>query len=270
MALLPDIRPLFRPVQPAVSESGGAVTYEELLPDPRLSRYIYCYWQLKTHQPLTAPFYYRVVADGCIDIFFDTRFPAENYIMGFSTTYTEFPLEAPFDYIGIRFLPTAFPLLFQIDAQELTNRTELLQQVVPDLSGGLAQLVPAPLLLAQLVPAFDQYFLKIMANTSMDADPRLFEAIDLILKAQGTLQVESTLDTGISPRQLRRLFNFYIGSAPKMFSKVVRFQHILHAKPSVQSLKKNKLFYDAGYYDQAHFIKEFKTMYGQTPVIALR
>ena len=77
------------------------------------------------------------------------------------------------------------------------------------------------------------------------------------------------MDTGISQRQLRRMFDFYIGDSPKTFAKVVRFQNILMSKPSVQSLKSNKLFYDIGFFDQAHFIKDFKYMYGLTPTIAL-
>jgi hypothetical protein len=36
-------------------------------------------------------------------------------------------------------------------------------------------------------------------------------------------------------------------------------------KPSAASLKKNKLFFDLGYYDRVHFIKDFKTMFGTTP-----
>ena len=73
------------------------------------------------------------------------------------------------------------------------------------------------------------------------------------------------MNTGVSQRQLRRLFEFYIGDTAKTFAKVVRFQNILRAKPSSQSLRQNKLFFDVGYYDQAHFIKEFKNFYGVTP-----
>ena len=98
----------------------------------------------------------------------------------------------------------------------------------------------------------------------------MYQAINLILKNFGVVDVEKDLNTGISSRQLRRLFTFYIGDTAKTFSKVVRFQNILRAKPSLQSLKQNKLFFDTGYYDQAHFIKDFKNFYGVTPNRAFR
>lgn len=246
------------------------VSYTELLPHAGLTDFIYCYWQLKTSTPLTEPFYYRVVADGCIDIFFDARNPSENFVMGFSTTYTEFPLANQFNYTGIRFLPASFPRLFHVNASELTNRFENLKDVLPLLSHKLYEISASKLLFHDQAQLFDQYFLNVISKSDLPVDGRLFNAIDLILKSHGTLNVETDLQTGISPRQLRRLFNFYVGDSPKTFCKVVRFQNILNAKPSTESLRKNKLFYDMGYYDQPHFVKEFKTMYGLTPTIALR
>ncbi len=123
---------------------------------------------------------------------------------------------------------------------------------------------------SQVKQLLDQYFVSLFAETKINADGRLYEALEIILKKQGIITVETGLDTGISSRQLRRLFEFYIGDTPKTFSKIVRFQNLLHGKPSARALRKNKLFLDAGYYDQAHFIKEFKTLFGSTPVQALR
>ncbi len=107
--------------------------------------------------------------------------------------------------------------------------------------------------------------LNLLKSIKFNDDSRLYESINIILKNSGVLNTETELDTGISSRQLRRLFQFYIGDTAKVFSKVVRFQNILRAKPSTQSLRQNKLSFDAGYYDQAHFIKEFKIFYGVTP-----
>jgi len=103
----------------------------------------------------------------------------------------------------------------------------------------------------------DEHFLSEYSKRKIIADDRVFNALEIILKNRGVVNLKD-LNTGLSPRQMRRLFHFYIGDSVKTFSKVVRFQNILQAKPSVQSLRQNKIYYDMGYYDQAHFVKEFK------------
>ncbi len=265
MKISANIRQLYTPIQPTVKQSADNVTYSEFLPDLRLQDFIYCYWQLKTSIPLSEPFIYRVVSDGCIDIFFELNNPKDNFVMGFCKKFTEFPLDNSFHYIGVRFLPTMFPQLFSINAAEISNRFEQLGNVVPKVSAFIADNFHIQLTIEQIQLTFDSYFINLIENTTFDNDSRLYNAIEKILQAFGVVNIEQDLDTGISQRQLRRLFEFYIGDTAKTFAKVVRFQNILRAKPSSQSLRQNKLFFDVGYYDQAHFIKEFKRFYGVTP-----
>ncbi|MBK6818970.1 MAG: AraC family transcriptional regulator [Bacteroidetes bacterium] len=265
MKISADIRKYYKPIQPTVNQSVDNVTYSEFLPDIRLQDFIYCYWELKTTTPLSEPFIYRVVADGCIDIFFELNNPKDNFVMGFCKKFTEFPLDNSFHYIGVRFLPTMFPQLFNVNASELSNRFEQLSNVVPKVSAFITNNFHNQLTTAQMQLAFDTYFIDILANTIFNCDSRLYNAIGKILSEFGVVNIEQDLTTGISQRQLRRLFGFYIGDTPKTFAKVVRFQNILRAKPSSQSLRQNKLFFNLGYYDQAHFIKEFKNFYGVTP-----
>jgi hypothetical protein len=260
-----DIRQLYLPVQPTVCQNATSVTYQEFLPEAKLQEYIYCYWQLKTREKLQEPFIYRVVADGCIDIFFELDNPQENFVMGFCKTYTEFPLTNSFNYIGIRFLPTMFPLIFNINALLISNRFAYLRDIVPATSNFITSHFAPTQDIENIKSQLDTYFVHLLSKVSLKVDKRFYNAIYLILKNLGTINVEKDLDTGVSPRQMRRLFEYYIGDTAKIFSQVVRFQHILNAKPSKQSLKQNKLFFDVGYYDQAHFIKEFKNFYGVTP-----
>ncbi|MGB5821001.1 MAG: helix-turn-helix domain-containing protein [Saonia sp.] len=261
----PNLRQLYTPIQPTVTTSAKKVSYQEFLPHQNLKEFIYCYWQLKTNEVLDSPFNYKVVADGCIDIFFELNDPSQNFVMGFCKKYTEFPLENSFNYVGIRFLPTIFTQLYNVNAAELSNRFEQLALVAPGASQFISSNLNASLSAIEIKSHIDDYFLQLISNTDFDWDGRLYNAVLSILKNQGVLNVETELDTGISPRQLRRLFKHYIGDTPKTFSKVVQFQNILRAKPSNQSLKENKLFYDIGYYDQSHFIKDFKNFYGVTP-----
>lgn len=266
----PDLRKLYTPIQPTASAVGKDVSYQEFFPDPKLQDFIYCYWQLKTNKVLDFQFNYKVVADGCIDIFFELNDPTQNFVMGFCKKYTEFPLRNSFNYAGIRFLPTIFPQIFKINASDLSNRFEHLSLVAPDTSKFISSYLNNSISIDRIKSIFDNYFLDLTLKTNFDWDNRLYNAISLIFKNYGVINVETELDTGISPRQLRRLFKQYIGDTPKTFSKVVQFQNILRAKPSGQSLKGNKLFYDIGYYDQSHFIKDFKNFYGITPNKAFR
>lgn len=263
---MPDIlsiRQLYKPVQPAVKHSSGTVVYSESLPEEKLQPFIHCYWELRSLPALRETFLYRVAADGCIDLFFDRNDPSENLIMGFSKAHTEFPLSAPFHYIGIRFLPGMLPLIFRLNASVLSNRIEHLETVLPAVSAFIKNQINEQTDFEKTRELFDIFFLKLLAKVSFSADRRFFTALSGILQTKGTLRIERDLDAGISQRQLRRLFDYYVGDTAKTFSKIVRFQHVLRA--SAQNSSDKKLFYDAGYYDQAHFIREFNHFYGVTP-----
>jgi hypothetical protein len=265
-SLLVPVKQLYQPQQPSIGNSGF-VQYRECSPSVGNSAYIHCYWELKTAQPLATPFTYRVVADGCIDIFFSLPDTTNSYIMGFCRQYTEFPLPAEFHYIGIRFLPAMFPLVFGVNASLLSDRFEELWTVIPELSLFIREQLVNTNSLETAVALLDPWLLKRTMALQVQPDSRFFEAMQRILKEGGIVQVEKDLDTGLSARQLRRLFSFYVGDTAKVFSKVIRFQQALQAGTLVEDPRRDKFFFDAGYYDQAHFIKEFRHFYGDTPAL---
>ena len=262
-----DLRPYFQPVQPATEKSEN-VTYQEIFPAEELSSYIFCYWQLKSVNKLSTPYHYRVVTDGCVDIFFEINPSSECYIMGFSSKYVMFPLSNAFHYCGIRFFPMAFPILFDKNAQELSDQFQKLSIIHPDLTKHLSQKIAISTEIKQLAPQLNSVLSRYLPPSHPQGDERVYAALVEILQSHGALDIEREINVGLSARQLRRLFKYYIGCTPKLFSKVIRFQHVLQSKPSSASLKNNPIFYDVGYYDQAHFIKEFKTLFGTTPTKA--
>ena len=259
------IKKYYKPIQPTVKIDNTEVLYREMMPGKEIENFVYCFWQLKTHKKLLQPYIYRVVSDGCIDIFFEHNQPEENHIMGFCRKYTEFPLGQTFDYIGIRFLPSAFPLLFGVDAKSLSNHSQELKYVLPKFSNWLDTEIKISNSFQQITNHLNQKLVDQMEQRDFQYDQRFLKAINLIFKKNGFLDTGKELNTGLSQRQLRRIFNFYIGTTAKSFSNVVRFQHILNTIPSKQSLKENKIYLDVGFFDQAHFIKNFKTFYGVTP-----
>lgn len=68
----------------------------------------------------------------------------------------------------------------------------------------------------------------------------------------------------ITPRYLQKLFLRYTGLTPKLYSQIHRFQQSLkHLSDDNTSL--TSVAYNCGYFDQSHFIREFKSFTGITP-----
>ncbi len=77
----------------------------------------------------------------------------------------------------------------------------------------------------------------------------------------GNLAHESFL----SLRQLERSFIRYIGISPKTYFRMHRFLKLLAAKKNAPEQKWGSLAHEFGYYDQMHFLKEFKYFFKKTP-----
>lgn len=74
----------------------------------------------------------------------------------------------------------------------------------------------------------------------------------------------------VSPKKLIRLFAEAVGMTPKTYLRVVRFQRVLervHDAPRVDWMEEVERH---GYYDQPHFIREFREFSGFTPTAYFR
>lgn len=260
-----SLRNLYEPIQPAFMLKSKIVEYSEILPDSQLGSFVFCYWRLKTHEPLKSSYTYKVVPDGCTDVFFEISNPNKSFVMGFCEKYTEFEIGNRFNYVGVRFLPTIFTQIFKTKAAELSNKFEDLNLVASEFDSFIANKMTPNLNNDEVKLLFDQYFISKLGKINFDYDKRLYRAIELIYKTKGSINIENDIDTGISKRQLRRVFEHYVGDSIKSFSKVVRLQNIIHQAHNDQSLSN-----DFGYFDQAHFIKDFKYLMGETPSKALK
>ncbi len=90
-------------------------------------------------------------------------------------------------------------------------------------------------------------------------------SINLISQKHGLLKIkELERKTGYSRRYLDLLFRDYLGISPKTLSTIVRFQRFYRVLANnALSLPKNDIY--EFYYDEAHFIKEFKRYTGYSP-----
>jgi AraC-like DNA-binding protein len=84
--------------------------------------------------------------------------------------------------------------------------------------------------------------------------------------AKGQLSIGNLSDTaGISNRQLLRRFNDQVGLTPKEFARITKFINSLSILKKYPAMSLTEMAYESGYYDQAHFIHDYKEFSGYSP-----
>jgi len=74
-----------------------------------------------------------------------------------------------------------------------------------------------------------------------------------------------TAQIGLSPRRFIELFRREVGLTPKMFCRIRRFQQVLHTIETVPEFDWADIALQCGYFDQAHFIHDFRAFSGINP-----
>jgi AraC-like DNA-binding protein len=72
-------------------------------------------------------------------------------------------------------------------------------------------------------------------------------------------------DSCLSIRQFERIFPAFVGLSPKQYLRIARFQKIIQLGNSGHFDNYTSLAYDCGYYDQAHFIHDFRPITDLSP-----
>jgi len=87
-----------------------------------------------------------------------------------------------------------------------------------------------------------------------------------IVNSAGLVTIKSLVDeTGWSQKHLIHQFREHIGLAPKMFARVMRFGSAVDRLRRKEHTSLTDLALDCGYYDQAHFGRDFRAFAGVTP-----
>ncbi|MBC7776973.1 MAG: AraC family transcriptional regulator [Phycisphaerae bacterium] len=98
-------------------------------------------------------------------------------------------------------------------------------------------------------------------------DKAMVHAVELITQSKGVMPVEHLAkECFMGRRNFLRRFEASIGINPKMFSRIVRFQQVFAAMDAQLGKPDwGQISFNTGYYDQAHFINDFKDFSGVTP-----
>lgn len=253
------------------------MNYQTFQPHPDLSALVKFYWTLEVpFDPNNQK--QKIIPDGCIEMTFNLkdkikRYVSENefivhpnsMVMGQRTkSYFIEPL-GDVDSFAICFYPYGFANFVCTTFENLVD----VETPIESLFGE----IPAKTLEQKIVKAFStqerisiiETFLLDRLNQNATIENLVKTTVDSLLATNGNTSINKILKDELSKRrQLERNFKRQIGISPKQLGKVLRLQTalkmILNDKESLTNIA-----YESEYFDQAHFIKDFKEFVGTTP-----
>jgi AraC-like DNA-binding protein len=93
------------------------------------------------------------------------------------------------------------------------------------------------------------------------------QIVDRIIADRAITKVDDMVSRlNLNKRMLQRLFSQYVGVSPKWVINRYRLLEAAEQLADGEVVDWPKLALELGYFDQAHFIKDFKTIVGRTPV----
>jgi AraC-like DNA-binding protein len=187
-------------------------------------------------------------------------------LLGQITTAYSVQVQGRNRLLGVRFKPHAASLFLRSSVASLSNTitdlTDVFGAGIPRLQ---EQLSAAPT--GAALEHVERFLLQILDHSQ--ARKSAFRTMDFALHRLLTHPYDTTLaavavECGISTRYLHRLFLAFVGLSPSQFLKIIRLQRsiaYLHQCPGSLTA----VAYASGYFDQSHFIREFKRFTGLTP-----
>ncbi len=258
------------------------MNYQTFPPHQDLEALLKCYWTLEVPAEEEAP-KQRIIPDGCIEMAFilgddikrftsDTEFVVQPRAMVLGQITRPFFIQ-PSGYVNtfaIRFYPYGFANFIATPIKELSNTETPIQLLFgKNRAKELEQNIIHAKNTQDRIVIVENFLLDLLKRKTT-VNKIVKTTVDILLSANGNKTIKTIVENNLSKRrQLEREFSKQIGISPKQLGKVIRYQAALKRILNNESEKLTDIAYDGSYYDQAHFIKDFKEFTGTTPTAFL-
>lgn len=254
------------------------MNYQTYPPHPDLASLINCYWTLEVPAS-DSPQKQRIVPDGMIEMAFILgddikRYTSEEAFILQPRSMVLGQLTDPFyieptghvNTFAIRFYPYGFSNFVSTPIKTLANKETPIEALFEQsVAHQLEQNIIHATNTQQRIDIIEQFLLNKLAEPAT-IDTIVKSTIDILESSKGNTSIRTILKNEPSKRrQLERKFAQQIGISPKQLGKVIRLQGALKMLLNQEEQNLSNIAYQSEYYDQAHFIKDFKEFTGVSP-----
>lgn len=253
------------------------MNYHTFEPGYDLDMLIRCYWTLES--PGTQAMQkQRIVPDGCMEMIFHAGDLYKQYlspqeyiiqprcfVIGQLTVPLEIEPTGATGIFAVRFHPDGFMPFATLPVKEMANRAVPLEELFAGDGLKLEQDILQANSTEERIRIAEAFLLnRIRSAETIDRVVRA--TVDMMMEIKGQLSIEDLSGkVHVSRKQLERKFSAAIGLSPKQLAKTIRLQAALKMLLNKNFINLTTLAHEGEYYDQAHFIKDFKEFTGLTP-----
>ena len=246
-----------------------ALRYTEISPGEELSPWIECYWSIRAEDSPPVP--NRVLPDGCADVIVGVSNDRAPVVVGVMRKASLVPLSGGVDLFGVRFRSGRSLPFLGVPLGELTDRRVPLEEVWGVGAGAIADACAHADVRAR-VTSLEPLLLRRLRRHAWDirGDQALVtRAVELLRRARGSVGVRDVAGAlEVGERQLQRAFDRLVGIGPKALGRVLRFRHAVRVIQGENRRPRHGwggMANGAGFADQSHLIREFRSLAGITP-----
>lgn len=249
--------------------------YSESEPRGCAALVVKSYWELSYDRDEMSGEPEPVLPDGCVEIIFDfcdrfvtyhandfTTVQPRSIVAGQLSSRLLIGPSGNTDIFGVRLRPEAGFALLGISMAEIRDQIVDLRNIFGSREGELFEKLAASADFNARIMIFEDF---LTACGELRVNVEMRSCISAQRSASGSMSIgDCAAYLNWSERRLERAFNEQIGLSPKLFARIIRFQTFLDAIGSSDSTLLDGAL-TAGYYDQAHMIKDFRNFAGVTP-----
>jgi AraC-like DNA-binding protein len=243
---------------------------------PHSRHHVRLIWSLEIDDVRTFGPPERIVPDGIVEVIFhhgtpfDMRYDGEPFmrqptiaVVSQTRRFSEIRPAGPSGFISVRFQPWGTCQFVDVPLIELADRLTDPEAIWGRAAAVLKMQLDAATSMSQrsrLVQSF------LLAQLRVNRKPDVEGVVRALWSQKPAVRIGMlSQEIGMTERRLERTFATAIGLSPKQFSRLARFLRACRSIRERRAATLADVAHEAGYYDQAHCIAEFKTFAGMTP-----
>lgn len=171
------------------------------------------------------------------------------------------------DNLVITFKPGGFSRIFNCSAYTIMNRVVEMDKLVDSEMLVALENIAATSNVEARIAKLNVFLLGLLHKSSFITRKNHLDALELINRNCGNVSLQEICkNLNVSSRTIQRSFQVNVGISPREYIRIIRFNNVFQYLLENNLEDWQEIIFRFGYYDQSHFIHDFKSVTGFTPL----